>query len=137
MNLLLNKVLNLTNEKIQNSKIEFNMQAGSGGQPFLDRWLKHSEVEKMSGSCSDWSYWGGHGKQHNLYPGQWIFSFVRMNDDEWLLVSAVEIIDVPAYEWETANVLERFLSLLGRLIIKCKKGNAFSRYVFNFGKYLD
>ena len=48
MDLLLNTVLNLTKEEIQNSKIEFNMQAGSGGQPFLDRWLKHSEAEKMS-----------------------------------------------------------------------------------------
>lgn len=46
MDLLLNTVLNLTKEEIQNSKIEFNMQAGSGGQPFLDRWLKHSEAEK-------------------------------------------------------------------------------------------
>jgi hypothetical protein len=46
MDLLLNKVLNLSKEEIQNSKIEFNMKAGSGGQPFLDRWLKHSEIEK-------------------------------------------------------------------------------------------
>lgn len=47
MDLLLNNVLNLTKEEIENSKIEFNMKAGSGGQPFLDRWLKHSEAEKM------------------------------------------------------------------------------------------
>ena len=47
MDLLLNNVLNLTQEEIQNSKIEFNMQAGNGGQPFLDRWLKHSETEKI------------------------------------------------------------------------------------------
>ena len=31
MDLLLNNVLNLTKEEIQNSKIEFNMQAGSDG----------------------------------------------------------------------------------------------------------
>ena len=42
MDLPLNNVLNLTKEEIENSRIEFNMQAGSGGQPFLDRWLKHS-----------------------------------------------------------------------------------------------
>ena len=29
------------------------------------------------------------------------------------------------------------MPLFGRLIIKCKKGNTFSRYVFNLGKYLD
>ena len=137
MDLLLNNVLNLTKEEIQNSKIEFNMQAGSGGQPFLDRWLKHSEAEKMSGTCSDCSYWGWYGKQRNFYPGQWVFSFARMTDDEWLLISAAEIVDVPADEWATVNVLERFVPLFGRLIIKCRKGNTFSRYVFNLSKYLE
>lgn len=46
MVLLLDSVLNFTKEEIQNTKIEFNMQAGSGGQPFLDKWLKHSDAEK-------------------------------------------------------------------------------------------
>ena len=50
MDLKLNDVLHLTQEEIGNSKIEFNMQAGSGGQPFLDRWLKHTEEEKK-----DWN----------------------------------------------------------------------------------
>ena len=50
MELYLNTILNLTNKEIENSKIEFNMQAGSGGQPFLDRWLKHSEMEKATGT---------------------------------------------------------------------------------------
>lgn len=35
MDLQLNDILNLTKEEIDNSKIEFNMQAGTGGQPFL------------------------------------------------------------------------------------------------------
>ena len=48
-----------------------------------------------------------------------------MTDDEWLLISAAEIVDVPADEWATVNVLERFVPLFGRLIIKCKKGNTF------------
>ena len=62
MDLLLNDVLHLTREEIENSKIEFNMQAGSGGQPFLDRWLKHTEEEKNTGTCKDCSYWGWYGK---------------------------------------------------------------------------
>ena len=57
-----------------------------------------------------------------------------MTDDEWLLISAGEIVDVPADEWVTANVLERFVLLFGRLIIKRKKGNTFSRYVFNLSR---
>lgn len=37
MDLLLNDILHLSQEEINNSKIEFNMQAGSVGQPFLHR----------------------------------------------------------------------------------------------------
>ena len=29
-----------------------------------------------------------------------------MTDDEWLLISAAEIVDVPADEWATVNVLD-------------------------------
>ncbi|MGN1113256.1 MAG: GIY-YIG nuclease family protein [Acutalibacteraceae bacterium] len=137
MELRLKNVLNLSDEEIKNSKIEFNMQAGSGGQPYIDRWLKHSENEKAAGTCKDCSYWGWYGKQRNFYPGQWVFSFARMADDDWLLISAAEIIDVPASEWATTKVLERFAPLFGRLIIKCRKGNTFSRYVFNLGKYIE
>ena len=114
MNLLLNNVLNLTKEEIEKSKIEFNMRSGSGGQLFLDRWLKHSEDEKMSGTCIACSYWGWYGDKRNFYPGQWIFSFVRITDEEWLLISAAEIIDVPINQWATVNVLERFVPLFGR-----------------------
>ena len=137
MELLLNNILKLTEEEIDNSKIEFNMQAGSGGQPFLDRWLKHTDEEKETGTCKDCSYWGWYGKQRNFYPGQWVFSFARMPEDEWLLISAAQIIDTPADDWADVQVLDRFVPLFGRLIIKCKKGNTFSRYVFNLRKYLD
>lgn len=51
MDLLLSDILHLSKEEINNSKIEFNMQAGSGGQPFLDRWLKHSEGDKANSTC--------------------------------------------------------------------------------------
>ena len=81
MDLLLNNVLNLTTEEVENSKIEFNMKDGTGGQQFLDRWLKHSEDEKMSGTCGQCSYWGWYGKKRNFYTGQWVFSFVRMTYD--------------------------------------------------------
>lgn len=137
MDLQLNDILNLTKEEIDNSKIEFNMQAGTGGQPFLDRWLKHSESEKMSGTCDDCSYWGWYGKQRNFYPGQWVFSFARMPDDEWLLISAAEVVETPADTWATVSILKKYVPFFGRLIIKCKKGNTYSRYVFNLGKYLE
>lgn len=95
MELLLNHILNLTLSENENSKIEFNMKAGSGGQPFLDRWLTHTEEDKASGTCKDCSYWGWYGNKRNFYPGQWVFSFARITDNEWLLISAAEIVDVP------------------------------------------
>ena len=137
MDLLLNSVLNLTEEEVVNSKIEFNMKAGSGGEQFIDRWLKHPEAEKTSGTCIDCSYWGWYGnKQRNFYPGQWVFSFIRIKDDEWLFISAAEIIDIPFGEWATVKVLEKYSPLFGRLVIKFKKGNTFSRYVFNLNSIL-
>lgn len=60
-----------------------------------------------------------------------------MNDDEWLLILAAEIVDVSADKWAITNVLEKFVTLFGRLVIKCKKGNTFSRYVCNLSKYLN
>ena len=137
MELFLNSILNLTDDEIANSKIEFNMQAGSGGQYFLDRWLKHSEEDKASGTCSDCSYWGWYGGKRNFYPGQWVFSFARMTGDEWLLISAAEIVEVPAAACATVAILERFMPLFGRLVIRCKKGNTYSRYVFHLAKYIE
>lgn len=101
------------------------MQAGSGGQPFLVRWLKYCETEKSTGTCKECSYLGWYGKQRNFYPGQRSFSFARIADDEWLLISAAEMADTPLNEWATVNIIERFMPLFGKLIIKCKKGNTF------------
>lgn len=137
MDLLLNDIFNLTNEEISNSRIEFNMQAGSGGQSYLDRWLKHTEYEKSEGICKDCSYWSWFGsKQRNFYPGQDVFSFVRMTDDEWLFISAAKITDTPKDGRAAAEIIERFKPLFGRLVVKCKKGNTYSRYVFKLNKYL-
>lgn len=137
MELSLNTILNLTSEEIKNSKIEFNMQAGTGGQAFLDRWLKHTEDEKSSGTCKNCSYWGWYGNSHNFHPEQTVFSFARLSLDEWLFISAAKIVDVPKGDWAIVEVLEKYKPLYGRLIIKCKKGDTFGRYTFNLNSYID
>lgn len=137
MDIKLNAVLNLTNEEIANSKIEFNMHGGDGGQPFLDVWLKHSEEEKSTGTCNDCSFWGWFGKQRNFYPGQTVFSFARIRDDEWLFISAAKIIDTPPDSFATVAVIEKYAPLFGRLIVRCKKGNTYARYTFNLSKFLE
>lgn len=46
------------------------------------------------------------------------FSFARMPEDEWLLISAAQIIDTPDDDWAVVQVLDKFAPLFGRLIIK-------------------
>lgn len=137
MAILLNQLFNLTNEEICNSKIEFNMQAGSGGSTFIDQWLVSSEADKLAGTCKECSFWGWYGNQRNYLPNQWAFSFVRLKSDEWLFISAARIIDVPEKSWARTEILTRFAPFFGRLIIKCSKGDTFARYVFHLNKYLN
>lgn len=135
--LSLKHILNLSEEDRERSKIEFNMSDGSGGESFLYRWLKHTDEEKTNGECKNCSYWGWYGNKRNFYPGQLVFSFVRIIDDEWLFISAAEILDVPQDDRAIVKILEQYKPLFGRLVIKCKKGNTYGRYVFNLDKYID
>lgn len=142
MAILLNDIFHLRAEEISNSKIEFNMQAGRGGESFLDRWLAYSNLEKEQGYSTNWncSFWSWYTRQQrNFCQGQWVFSFVRIpkNSNEWLFVSAAEIIDTPKNTWAKVSILKRFAPFFGRLIISCYKGNTQSRYVFNLNKYLN
>lgn len=131
MKLLLKSILGLSNEQIEKSKIELNMKNGSNGDEYLDIWLKHSDHEKEEGLCTECSYWGWYGQsKRNFYPGQWVFSFVRMPNDEWLMISAAEILEVPKGTRAKVRVLDEYKPFFGRLIIKYYKGNTFSRYVF-------
>ncbi len=137
MELKLNDILNLTPTEISNSRIELNMEAGRGGQQFIDRWLSHTDEEKASGSCKNCSFWGWYGDKRNFRPSQWVFSFARITDDEWLFISAGEVKDTPPDSWAIVDILERFKPFFGRLVIKCKKGNTYSRYVFKMNKYIE
>lgn len=135
MELTLQNFLKLTDEQRKNSKIEINMGDGSGGEQYLKKWLLHSTRDKEEGLCTDCSYWGWYGDQRNFYQGNIAFSFVRMpNDNEWLLISAAEIQDVPSNSRAVCRILDEYKPYFGRLIIKYTKGNAFGRWVFNYDK---
>ena len=60
-----------------------------------------------------------------------------MSEDIWLFISAAKIIDVPANDYATVDVLSKYEPFYGRLIIKCRKGNTYSRYTFNLSKYIE
>lgn len=113
------------------------MTEGSGGDSYIDLWLEHSEKDKTAGKCNECSFWGWYGNKRNFYPGNIVFSFVRLKTDEWLLISAAEIEDVPENSRASVKICKKYSSLFGRLIIKCEKGNTFSRYVFNLSNYLE
>lgn len=137
MQLLLNDILHLSEQEINNSKIELNMRAGSNGESFLDVWLEYSEEEKSLGKCTECSYWGWYGSRKNFYPGQVVFSFIRMQyDDEWLLISVGKIINIPENGRAEVEIVDKFKPLFGRLIISLKKGNTFARYAFNLSTYI-
>ena len=86
---------------------------------------------------TDWSYWGWYGKTRNFYPNQLVFSFIKIGYDEWLLISAAKIIDIPANSRANVEILERYKALFGRLIIKYHKGNTYQRYVFKLKNVID
>ena len=126
----LNQVFQLNEEEIRNSKIELNMRAGSSGEAFIERWLNCSEEEKEKG-LTNCSFWGWYGRKKNFYQGQWVFSFVRIAFDEWLFVSAGEVVDVPPNSSiATIKILEKYKPFFGRMVIKYKKGNTYARFVF-------
>ena len=136
MNIKLNDIFKLNNDEIKKSKLETNLKTDEIGVTFLDLWLKCSKDKKKSGE-NDFSYWGWYGKKRNYKPNQWSFSFVRMDDDEWLFVSAAEIVGVPANSKAETRVIDRFKPFFGRIIFKWRKKNTFSRYVFNLDTFLD
>lgn len=129
MKIYLNDVLHLTKEQIENSRIELNMTVGRSGEAYINRWLELDSKAKESG-ISDCSYWGWYGNKRNFRPGQWVFSFAKMSYDEWMLISAAEIIDVPEHTRAKVAILEQYKNLFGRMIIKHYKGQTRERYVF-------
>lgn len=133
---MLNTILGLTEAEIENSKIELNMTSGSGGECFLDLWILSDTSAKNNGTAKC-SYWGWYGKKRNFQVGQWVFSFVKITDDEWLFVSAAEILSIPEDDYAVVKILEKFKPLFGRLIIRYKKGNTYARYVFNLKNILN
>jgi hypothetical protein len=140
-NMLLVDLLRLTEDEINNSKIVLNMNTSSENR--LDTWLKTNYVD-----FSYWSHQGswkgdGHKKPNrNFHEGNMVFGFVQLGGDRWLLVTAGIIKHVPKITLDNPigshcsyDVVEKYKPLLGRLIIKLKKGNTFSRYAFNFSRY--
>lgn len=125
----------MSSAEIDNSRIELHMTDGSGGIPYLDKWLSLEQCVKDSG-VTDCSYWGWYGKNKNFNIGQTVFSFIKITYDEWLFISAAEIVDVPVSSRAIVKIIDKFRPLFGRLVIKYKRRNAYGRYVFLMSKII-
>ena len=130
MSIKLNQILNLTENEIDNCKIELNMTEGESGKNKIDRWLLLNEDDKKNGNCKGISYWGWKGEQCKYQKDTLVLSFARINYDEWLLISVGRIIDVPKNSCANVSIEEKYKNFFGRLIIKLNKGNTFSGFVF-------
>lgn len=132
----LNDILHLSDEEINNSKIELNMVEGKNGEAYIDKWLSLDIKDKVSG-ITECSYWPWYGNSRNFQVGQKVFSFIRKNyDNEWLFISAAIILEIKEGQRAKVEILEEYQSLFGRLIMKFYKGNTMGRYTFNLA-YLN
>ena len=132
MDLMLNDLLQLTDDEIANSRIELNMPAGR----FVDRWLKSEDSAKESG-LTECSYWPWRGeKTRNFLIGQTVFSFIQIGYDEWLFISAATITEILPKQRATVSILEKYKGLFGRLVVSYKKGKTHARHVFRLDKLL-
>lgn len=136
MELTLNSILHLSESEIDNSRIELNMTEGSGGIAHIDKWLSCEQAEKDNG-ITDCSYWGWYGNKKNFNPGQTVFSFIKISHDEWLFISAAEIVDVPVASRAVVKIIEKFSPLFGRLVLRYYKGNTYARYVFRMRNIIE
>ena len=136
MELMLNDILNLTEEDIENSKIELGMTSGAGGKSKIEEWLMSEATAKNDGTSGS-SYWGWYGNRRNFYTGQLAFCFIKITGNDWLFISAAKILSTPRGGYAEIKILENYKPLFGRLVIKFCKGNTYSRYVFKLKNLLD
>jgi len=139
----LNDLLGLTPDEIKNSKINLNMT--SDNVECLKIWQNDNNDVKFS----YWSHqgtWRGDGfkkPNRNFKVGNIVYGFVRLGSDRWLLVTVGKILEVPQITLEnphggfcTYEIVEKYQPLFGKLIIRLRKGNTFSRYAFNLSTFI-
>lgn len=139
--IMLNDILNFTDEEINNSKITLNMTAGRNAPKFLDEYyLKYYNTKESQKYCY-WSHYGNQIQNQRNFTneGQINIGFFQMSEDKWLLITVGKITKIPSIpaHCDFDDYKEKYTSFYGRLIVKLKKGNTQSRYTFNLKTYLD
>ena len=116
--ILIDSILDISSFKSSRCKIELNMKCGSGNtRPIIDVWLAGSQVDKENGTVPSASYWSGSSKKAWIKNGEMVFSFVHIKGDDWLFVSAAEIITSTPNSHAAVNILQQYQPYFGRLIL--------------------
>ena len=132
--ILLNDILNLSEEEIRNTKLDLDMKLGKDGEKCLDYWLRTGEVTFGYHNPSDTEH-------HKV--GQYVFAFAQMNKNtRWLLVSAGRVTAIPkkgtSGHCDHEPINDRFTHLEGRLIIDIpNKTSAMGRYCFRLSRFIN
>jgi len=120
-------------------KLVLNLHGGEDKKRFIDQWTMGS----LSESDVGFSYWAHFGKskngkfRDNFKVGDKCLGFIQMQGEQYLFITAGEIISVPNAEGPCEySRLQEYDALIGRLIIRTHKGNTYSRYVFSLTNYL-
>ena len=136
MEIALNDIFQLSNDELNNSRIELNMKEGPNGVAYIDKWLNLDEDVKCSG-ITDCSYWGWYGTNRNFSEGQTVFSFIKLGYNKWLFISAATIITIPINSRAKVEIIQKYKPMFGRLIINYNKGNTYARYVFKMSNLIN
>lgn len=114
MKILLNDILNFSEEDLQKIKIRFNKSNNSDFEPI--KLFKENKKGLYVGQ-----FWNYANKSFKL--GEITIGFLRISDDKWLLfhigiiTKDLNLYNTVGYEYET---LEKYEKYFGRLIIKYK-----------------
>lgn len=112
--ILLNDILQLTDDEILNTKIRFN----KGNEEFNPIELFKQKNERLY----DGHFWNG-SKFKSYREGQIAIGFINLQDDKWLLFDIskidkdLDIFNGPGYEYTTLKQYEKYF---GRLIVRYK-----------------
>lgn len=116
--ILLNDILNFTNQELKNIKIRFNQSNNNDFDPL--KLFKEKNEDIYRGQF--WNY----SKSKSFQVGQIAIGFIKIENDKWLLfdISSItkdlEKYNDIGYEYET---LDKYKKYFGRLIIKYKNNS--------------
>lgn len=112
-------------------KIALSMHHGDTGERFVDIWRAGEDV---ADACL-WST--STGKISNYRIGDRVLGFIRLDRDQYLLVTACEITSVPPAPGPCGRAdLPEWKWAVGGLVIRTHKGNTRSRWIFGLENYM-